>query len=223
MDESGGPGRVPLIETPRWLFQAIHDAAALVDSPIVRDAARATRAPADAEVAAIDALVRDALLAGARSDTAGARDLVHRAIDAAVAAFGIDVSALAIGADGRPAIVYGGLDPGDAYGGYQKDGSIRIYVDALFKGGSSARFLAGLLVHEVTHANQVRAHGWAPPDSQTRHAYEYMAHSASLRDENLGLDATQRRYFDQLTARHRARLTPSNLDEVERSGRYWGL
>ena len=50
-----------------------------------------------------------------------------------------------------------------------------------------------------------------------------MAHSASLRDENLGLDATQRRYFDQLTARHRGKLTPASLEKVEGSGRYWGL
>jgi hypothetical protein len=223
VDQSGGPGRVPLIEKPSWLFRAIHDAARLIESPIVRDAARATRAPTEAEVAAIDALIQQAMGAALRDEESTARDLVHQAIDDAVRVFGIDVSAVAVGSDGRPQISYGGLDPGGAYGGFQKDGSIRVYVDALLKGQSSARFLGGILVHEMTHANQFRAHGWAQPDTQNRHAAEYMAHSASLRDENLGLDAAQRRYFDDLTARHRGKLTPASLEEVERSGRYWGL
>lgn len=213
-----GPPPVSLIIQPTWLGDALQQIVAFA-----ADTGQTTRAPSPQELGAIDDLVRQAMVAEYHDDKAQATALLHQAIDQAIAAFGIDVSAVGTGADGRPRIVYGGLDTGGAYGGFQRDGSIKVYVDAVLKGQSSARFLAGILVHEVTHAKQFQAHGWADPRTQDRHAAEYMAHNASLRDENLGLEPLQRQYFEQMAQRHRAQLTPESLQRMEGGGQYWGL
>lgn len=222
MADDAGPPRVSFIPLPRWLLTGVEEAIALTATPVVTDAAQTTRTPAAEMLDAIDTLISAAMQEALRGEHDQARKLLHLAIDGTIKTFGIDVSAVGTGPDGRPRIVYAGLAPNDAYGGYQKDGSITVYVDALLKGGSSARFLGGILVHEVTHARQAQAHGWPDP-GQNLHAMEYMAHGAPLRDENLGLEPVQRLYFEQMAERHRSQLTAASLEKVEGSGQYWGL
>jgi hypothetical protein len=115
---------------------------------------------------------------------------------------------------------------GDATkGGHgEKDRTVHIHSPALIDAPS----LAGTVVHEVTHANQTKLHGYyadGPRDThlQNYQAREAMGYQAALSNaDTLGLSDKKKEWYASKVEGAKSWLTKENLKLYE-SGQYWGM
>ena len=182
------------------------DARQETKKPIERDAAHPTKKPTPAQVKEINGLIK--------------AKRYQQALDKTVEYYGIDTSSV----NGK--ITY---DPKvDSGGKTSADRKVRFGTGTFTLSDSGAAYTATSILHEVSHANAIKLHGYPgdkPADKNTQEwaAYEVMAYKAELAHaDELGLskdrkDATQKSLDGYLGV-----LTRPNKKLVE-SGQYWDM
>lgn len=180
--------------------------AAEAAKPIDKDAAHPTKKPNPAQVREINGLIK--------------AKRYQQALDKTVEYYGIDTSSV----NGK--ITY---DPKvDSGGKTSADRKVRFGTGTFTLSDSGAAYTATSILHEVSHANGIKLHGYPgdkPADKNTQEwaAYEVMAYRAELAHaDELGLskdrkDATQKSLDGYLGV-----LTRPNRKLVD-AGQYWDM
>jgi hypothetical protein len=184
------------------------------------DAARATKKATPAQVKEINDLLARARkhfnsLTSEKVMEAGIK-AAQRAVDLAVKYYGIDTTHAS-----RVVFTWGDARSGGEVGA---DRVVHIHTPAL----TDASFLAATLVHEVTHANQVKLHGANDGTDQkvraaNHHAREVMGYQAALSSADLiGLGAERKKWYAEKVETYRAFLGKENTKLFD-SGQYWDM
>jgi hypothetical protein len=179
------------------------------NKPLNRDSARPTKKPTAEQVKEIDEAVK--------------KRQFQMALDKAAQYYGIDMANV-------KSLKY---DPtykkADAY--TDKDGTIRVGPSVFKYPDAGAARTASTVIHEVTHANQIKHHG-SPADrtesatdraGQEWSAYEYMAYRAEFKNADaIGLSADAKEFARSHAEANLRWLSEENQLKVAR-GEYWGM
>jgi hypothetical protein len=208
-DQKKEPGK----DTPKGGSQ---ETAKARPKPTEADSARATKKPTAAQIKEIDAHIARANKHLNMSEVEAGSKEAQRAVDLVVKYYGIDTSNAS-----RTVYTWGDATKG---GHTEKDRSVHIHSPALIDAPS----LAGTVVHEVTHANQIKLHGWyadGPKDTHVQNYYarEAMGYQAALSNaDTLGLTDKKKEWYAKEVETAKGMLTKENLKLLE-SGQYWGM
>lgn len=166
-----------------------------------KDAAKPSKKPTAAEVAEIDAHIK--------------KGEYQEAIDKTIKYYGIDTSNV------NGSVTYDASVTGaDAETGADRKVAIGPSVFAYPDAG--APFTAATLLHEITHANQIAAHGWVK-NMQDVAAYEAMGYQAALwQADQVGLTAARKQWYQDKVNDNRNSLTADNQKTYD-SGQYWDM
>jgi hypothetical protein len=184
--------------------------------PTEADAARARKTPNAAQIKEINAHLDRARKHLNMSEVEAGTKEAQKAIDLVVKYYDIDAANAA-----RVGYTWGDATKG---GHTDKDRNVHIHSPALIDAPS----LAGTVVHEVTHANQIKLHGWyadGPKDThmQNYYAREAMGYQAALSNaDTLGLSEKKKEWYAKEIESAKTHLTKENLKLYE-SGQYWGM
>jgi hypothetical protein len=186
------------------------------------DSARATKKATPAQAKEINDLLARAqkhfnspTAADVKEVEAGSK-AAQRAVDLAVKYYGIDATHAS-----RVVYTWGEARAG---GHTDKDRVVHIYTAAL----TDAPFLAATLVHEVTHANQVKLHGYNEGTnrnlvSQNNSAREVMGYQAALSSADvIGLSADQKKWYADKVEMYTNDLSKENRKLFD-GGQYWDM
>jgi hypothetical protein len=181
------------------------------------DSARAKLKPTPGQVKEINAHLERARKHLNMSEVEAGSKEAQLALDLTVKYYGIDTGNV----NGKPSFAWGDATKG---GHTDKDRSVLIHTPALIDAPS----LAGTVVHEVTHANQIKLHGWyadGPKDThlQNYQAREAMGYQAALSNaDTLGLSDKKKEWYAKEVESAKTFLTKDNLKLLE-SGQYWDM
>jgi hypothetical protein len=185
--------------------------------PTETDAARATKTPTKAQVREInDHLERARKHVNMTEKDAATRE-GQQALDLVVKYYGIDTSNV----NGKVSFEYeNATRAGHTYSDRRVVANSPSFIDA--------PSLAATVIHEVTHANQMKLHGVNEGTNvsvvdQNHHAREAMGYQAALSSaDKLGLTDQKKQWYAEQVASEKGSLSKENLKLYE-SGQYWGM
>jgi hypothetical protein len=212
------PGHLDKLETPDWEKRLpFREMQERLEERELREkyadtnyhAAHPTKTPTAGQVAEIEEHIKN----GERQE----------ALDKTIAYYGIDTGNV----NGK--VTY---DAGlGSRGVTDKDRNVRIGPNVFTHLGPGAAATAATVLHEVTHANQVKHHlypserpGWSNARiNQEFAAYEAMGYQAALRHaDEIGLNDEQKTWYQGKVDEYRNKLTPGNRALYD-GGQYWGM
>lgn len=112
-----------------------------------------------------------------------------------------------------------------------KDRNVKIGPEVFTDAGKGPAATAATVLHEVTHANQVKNHlypsehpGWSNARMRQEFAsYEAMGYQAALRHaDEIGLNADQKKWYEGKVEEYKNKLTPGNRKLYD-AGQYWDM
>ena len=119
----------------------------------------------------------------------------------------------------------------NARGDTDKDRNVRIGPQVFNDAGHGAAATAATVLHEVTHANQVKGHGYPSEHAGWSNArmrqefasYEAMGYQAALTNaDTIGLNADQKKWYEDKVTEYKDKLTPENRRTYD-AGQYWDM
>lgn len=215
------PGHLDKLDTPAWeksLPRGLRELSQRLREHEERekykstnyDAAHPTKTPTAEQIAEINAHIHN--------------DERQEALDKTIEYYGIDTKNV----NGK--VTYDAALTG-ARADTDKDRNLRIGPDIFTSGTPGAPATAATLLHEVTHANQIKNHGYPterPGWSNARinqefFAYEAMGHQAALRHaDEIGLNADQKQWYEEKVEKYTGQLETKNR-ELYDTGQYWDM
>jgi hypothetical protein len=211
------PGPLDKLDGPTWLPRGLREMDERLRQRELHekykssawDSAHPTKTPTAAQLAEISEHMR--------------KGENQKAIEKTIAYWGIDTKNV----NGQ--VTYNG---GLAYRGFtDKTRNVSIGPEVFTEAGAHPGGLAATVLHEVTHANQIKQHGYPSERAgwtnarinQEFDAYEAMGYEAALRHaDQLGLRADEKQWYEGKHDKYRDRLTPGNREQYD-AGQYWDM